>query len=81
MNPLNDTKLFQVQSFELIERDEILVINKVARVVEEIVIDKIVAQKQQTIRETLRRQDVEIERSESVAQKSEVRSQESEVRS
>jgi hypothetical protein len=62
MKPIKDPQLFQVQSFELIERDEILVISKVARVVEEILIDKIVGEKRETLRTTLRRQDVEIER-------------------
>jgi len=54
-------ELFQERSFEMVEMDEIALVGKTARVVEEVVIGKEVAEKIETIKETLRRQDVEIE--------------------
>ncbi|WP_448603125.1 YsnF/AvaK domain-containing protein [Thermoleptolyngbya sp.] len=53
--------LFQERSFEMVEMDEIALVGKTARVVEEVVLGKEVAEKIETIKETLRRQDVEIE--------------------
>jgi stress response protein YsnF len=53
--------LFQERSYEMVEMDEIALVGKTARVVEEIVLGKEVAEKIETIKETLRRQDVEIE--------------------
>lgn len=53
--------LFQERSFEMVEMDEIALVSKTARVVEEVVLGKEVADKIETIKETLRRQDVEIE--------------------
>ncbi|WOB44375.1 YsnF/AvaK domain-containing protein [Thermoleptolyngbya oregonensis NK1-22] len=53
--------LFQERSFEMVEMDEIALVGKTARVVEEIVLGKEVSEKIETIKETLRRQDVEIE--------------------
>jgi len=53
--------LFKDRSYEMIEMDEIALVSKTARVVEEVVIGKEVAEKIETIKETLRRQDVEIE--------------------
>lgn len=53
--------LFKERSFELIEVDEIAKVSKTARVVEEVSLGKEVVEKIETIKETLRRQDVEIE--------------------
>ncbi len=53
--------LFQARSFEIVEVDEIAKVTKTARVVEEVSLGKEVVEKIQTIKETLRRQDVEIE--------------------
>jgi len=53
--------LFKERSFEMVEVDEIAKVSKTARVVEEVFLDKEVVEKMETIRETLRRQDVEIE--------------------
>jgi uncharacterized protein (TIGR02271 family) len=54
-------ELFQERSFEMVEMDEIALVGKTARVVEEVVLGKEVVEKIETIKETLRRQDVEIE--------------------
>jgi uncharacterized protein (TIGR02271 family) len=53
--------LFKSRSFEMVEMDEIAKASKVARVVEEVYLGKEVAEKVETIKETLRRQDVQIE--------------------
>lgn len=53
--------LFKEKSFEMIEVDEIAKVSKTARVVEEVSLGKEVVEKIETIKETLRRQDVEIE--------------------
>jgi hypothetical protein len=53
--------LFQARSFEMVEVDEIAKVSKTARVVEEVYLGKEVVDKIETIKETLRRQDVEIE--------------------
>ena len=53
--------LFQARSFEMVEMDEIAMVAKTARVVEEVSLGKEVVEKIETIKETLRRQDVEIE--------------------
>lgn len=53
--------LFKERSFEMVEMDEIALVNKVARVIEEVSLGKEVSEQIQTIKETLRRQDVEIE--------------------
>jgi len=53
--------LFRERSFEMVEMDEIAKVSKTARVVEEVSLGKEVAEKVQTIKETLRRQDVQIE--------------------
>jgi uncharacterized protein (TIGR02271 family) len=53
--------LFKERSFEMVEVDEIAKVGKTARVVEEVSLGKEVAQKVQTIKETLRRQDVQVE--------------------
>ncbi|MGL5081030.1 MAG: YsnF/AvaK domain-containing protein [Microcoleaceae cyanobacterium] len=53
--------LFQERSFEMVEIDEIAKVSKTARVVEEVSLGKEVVDKIETIKETIRRQDVEIE--------------------
>ena len=56
-----DPDLFKARSFEMIEMDEIAKVKKTARVVEEVTIGKEVVDKIETIKETLRRQDVQME--------------------
>ena len=53
--------LFKERSFELVEVDQIALVSKTARVVEEVSLGKEVVEKIETIKATLRRQDVEIE--------------------
>jgi uncharacterized protein (TIGR02271 family) len=53
--------LFKERSYEMVEMDEIAQVSKTARVVEEVSLGKEVAEKIETIKETLRRQDVQIE--------------------
>ena len=59
--PVSDPNLFKERSYEMTEVDEEAVVNIRARVIEEVVIDKEVAEKIETIHQTLRRTDVEIE--------------------
>jgi uncharacterized protein (TIGR02271 family) len=56
-----DPNLFKARSFEMIETDEIATVKKTARVVEEVALGKDVVNKVETIKETLRRQDVQVE--------------------
>jgi uncharacterized protein (TIGR02271 family) len=58
---VSDPDLFKERSYEMTEVDEEAVVHIRARVIEEVVIGKEVAEKIETIRETLRRTDVEIE--------------------
>jgi uncharacterized protein (TIGR02271 family) len=53
--------LFKERSFEMVEMDEIAKVGKTARVIEEVSLGKEVAEKMETIKETLRRQDVQVE--------------------
>src|SRR5262245_24524147 len=53
--------LFKERSFEMVEMDEIAKVGKTARVVEEVSLGKEVADKIETIKQTLRRQDVQVE--------------------
>ena len=53
--------LFKERSFEVREVDEEAVVSKVARIVEEVVVSKETVEKIQTIKDTVRRSDVEIE--------------------
>ncbi len=53
--------LFKERSFEMVEMDEIAKVGKTARVIEEVSLGKEVAEKIETIKETLRRQDVQVE--------------------
>jgi uncharacterized protein (TIGR02271 family) len=56
-----DPNLFKERSFEMVEVDEIAKVGKTARVIEEVSLGKEVAEKVETIKETLRRQDVAVE--------------------
>jgi uncharacterized protein (TIGR02271 family) len=56
-----DQDIFKPRSFEMVEMDEIAQVKKTARVVEEVAIGKDVVDKIETIKETLRRQDVQVE--------------------
>jgi uncharacterized protein (TIGR02271 family) len=56
---------FRDQSFDLTEKSEQAVINKSARVVEEVVVGKDVTQQSQTVSDTVRRTDVRVERDDS----------------
>ena len=53
--------LFKARQFEMVEIDEIAQVKKTARVVEEVTLGKEVTDKIETIKETLRRQDVQVE--------------------
>ena len=53
--------LFSEQTFEFTETDEEAVIAKEARVIEEVVVGKTVEQRTETVRDTVRRSDVQIE--------------------
>jgi uncharacterized protein (TIGR02271 family) len=55
-------ELFQERSFEVRELHEVPIINKVARVLEEVVVRKDVAERMHTVKDTVRRSDVEVER-------------------
>ena len=56
-----DVNAFREQSFEVTETDEEAVVAKTARVIEEVVIGKDVEQRTETIRDTVRRQDVDVQ--------------------
>jgi uncharacterized protein (TIGR02271 family) len=63
--PLGDAdrgRAFQEKTIEVTERSEEPVVSKQARVVEEVVVGKNVEQKTQTVRDTARRTDVEVEK-------------------
>lgn len=57
-----DLARVQEGSFEVHETDEKAIVDKQARVVEEVHIDKEVSEQDQTIRDTVRRSDVDVER-------------------
>lgn len=60
--PLTDTAgAFREQSFEMTETDEVPVVSKQARVVEEVVVGKTATERTQTVHDTVRRTDVEVE--------------------
>ncbi len=56
-----DAAAFQEGTFEVRETDEEAIVDKQTRVVEEVVIDKDVAERTETIRDTVRRTDVDVE--------------------
>lgn len=62
--PVSDADLhaFEETSFEVTERAEEAVVSKQARVIEEVVIDKDVRERTETIRDNVRRTDVDVER-------------------
>jgi uncharacterized protein (TIGR02271 family) len=60
--PLTDTDgAFREQTIEAVERREEAVVSKEARVVEEVVINKDATEHTETVQDTVRRQDVEVE--------------------
>jgi uncharacterized protein (TIGR02271 family) len=60
--PISDADMgaFKEQSFELTETDEEAVVAKQARVVEEVVVNKEMQEHTETVRDTVRRQDVHV---------------------
>ena len=56
-----DSDLFTEQTFEFTETDEEAVVAKETRVTEEVVVGKTVEQRTETVRDTVRRSDVQIE--------------------
>jgi uncharacterized protein (TIGR02271 family) len=62
--PLSDADLRNVQgekTIEVTETREVPVVNKEARVVEEVVVNKTAQERQETVRDTVRRTDVQVE--------------------
>lgn len=57
----NADAMFKEQSFEVRETDEEAVVSKQARVTEEVVVGKQVGERTETVRDTVRRQDVDVE--------------------
>ena len=57
----NDPDAFEEQTIELTETDEEAVVEKEARVVEEVVVGKDVEQRTETVRDTVRQTDVEVD--------------------
>jgi uncharacterized protein (TIGR02271 family) len=61
--PVTDAdKLFQEKNFEVTATSEEAVVQKTARVVEEVVVNKQASEHTETVRDTVRRQDVEVGR-------------------
>lgn len=58
----NDQAAFQQGAIEVTETDEVPVVNKQARVVEEVVVDKTAQERTETVKDTVRRTDVEVEK-------------------
>jgi uncharacterized protein (TIGR02271 family) len=56
-----DPTLFQEKSVEVVERAEVPHVDKVARVVEEVVVGKDVSERVETVHDTVLRQDVQVE--------------------
>lgn len=56
-----DPTLFQEKTVEVVEHAEVAKIDKTARVVEEVVVGKDVQERVETVRDTVRRQDVQVE--------------------
>jgi uncharacterized protein (TIGR02271 family) len=56
-----DPTLFQEKSVEVVEHAEVPTVDKVARVVEEVVVGKDVNERVETVHDTVRRQDVQVE--------------------
>jgi uncharacterized protein (TIGR02271 family) len=53
------------ESVEMVEREEVPVVNKEARVVEEVSLDKQVSEREETIRDTVRNTEIDIEKTDS----------------
>lgn len=58
--PVDGATAFQEGSFDVTTRAEVPVVEKEARVVEEVVIDKELTERTETVRETVKRTDVEV---------------------
>lgn len=58
----SDLEAFQEGTFEVSEMDEEVVVDKQARVVEEVVVGKEVEERQERVRDTVRRTDVDVKR-------------------
>jgi len=56
-----DENAFKETSFEMTERSEEAVVNKRARVIEEVIVSKDVSEHTETVRDTVRRTDVKVE--------------------
>ncbi len=56
-----DPTLFQEKSIEVVEHGEVAQVDKVARVVEEVVVGKDVSERVETVHDTVRHQDVKVE--------------------
>jgi stress response protein YsnF len=59
---MDDARNFQEQNIELTERSEVPVVNKEARVVEEIRVSKDVTERDETIRDSVRETEVDVDR-------------------
>ena len=60
--PIGDAAAFQERTIEATETSEQAVVAKEARVVEEVVVNKEVEQRAETVRDTVRRTDVKVEK-------------------
>jgi len=58
----SDVKAFKDQTIEMREKAEEVVVGKTARVIEEVIIGKEVSNRTETVRDTVRRTDVEVEK-------------------
>ena len=58
---MDNAAAFKEQSFEVTETDEVPVVSKSARVVEEVVVGKTAAERTETVRDTVRRTEVEVD--------------------
>ncbi|RYE00601.1 MAG: DUF2382 domain-containing protein [Sphingobacteriales bacterium] len=58
----NEGEAFRERNIELTERSEVPVVNKEARVVEEVRVSKEVSERNETIRDTVRRTDIDIDK-------------------
>lgn len=56
-----DPTLFQEKTVEVVERAEVPVVDKVAHIVEEVVVGKDINERVETVQDTVRRQDVKVE--------------------
>jgi len=61
-----DVNAFKEQSFEVTEMSEQPVVRKQARVIEEVVVRKDVRERTETVRDTVRRQDVQVDKADTI---------------